>query len=76
MKKTFSIMFSCFLVISLLVACTPSSKSTDTAKKAATAEIVNGKFVETRSITVEIYDRSNDGGTKPEGFTPVDKNDA
>ncbi|MGF7142087.1 putative aldouronate transport system substrate-binding protein [Anaerotaenia torta] len=30
------------------------------------AEIVNGRFVETRKITVEIYERGNDGGSKPE----------
>ncbi len=28
--------------------------------------LVNGKFTQTRSITVEVYDRSNDGGSKPE----------
>jgi len=30
------------------------------------AEIVDGKFTETRQITVEVYDRGNDGGSKPE----------
>jgi putative aldouronate transport system substrate-binding protein len=30
------------------------------------AEIVNGRFVKTRQITVEVYDRANDGGSKPE----------
>ena len=30
------------------------------------AEIVDGKFAETRHITVEIFDRGNDGGSKPE----------
>jgi len=29
-------------------------------------ELVNGKFAKTKSITVEVYDRSNDGGSKPE----------
>jgi putative aldouronate transport system substrate-binding protein len=29
-------------------------------------ELVNGKFTTTRSITVEVFDRSNDGGSKPE----------
>lgn len=28
-------------------------------------ELVDGKFAETKHITVEIYDRSNDGGTDP-----------
>jgi putative aldouronate transport system substrate-binding protein len=34
--------------------------------EAPAAEIVDGRFTETRSITVEIFDRGNDGGTKPE----------
>ncbi|MCR5120364.1 MAG: extracellular solute-binding protein [Lachnospiraceae bacterium] len=29
------------------------------------AEITDGKFAETRKITVEVYDRGNDGGTDP-----------
>lgn len=32
----------------------------------AAAELVDGKFAETRQITVEIYDRGNDGGSDPE----------
>lgn len=32
---------------------------------AGDAEIVDGRFVETRKITVEVYDRNNDGGTDP-----------
>lgn len=41
---------------------------TDGGKKDETtnAEIVDGKFVKTRKITVEVYDRGNDGGSKPE----------
>ena len=37
-----------------------------TTKPEANAEIVDGKFVKTRKITVEVYDRGNDGGSKPE----------
>ena len=33
--------------------------------EAETSGFVNGKFTETRKITVEIYDRGNDGGTDP-----------
>ncbi len=33
--------------------------------EAATSELVDGKFAETRHITVEVYDRGNDGGTDP-----------
>ena len=40
--------------------------TTLTAALAESAEIVDGRFVTTRKITVEIYDRANDGGTKPE----------
>ena len=32
---------------------------------AAEGELVDGKFAETRTITVEVFDRSNDGGTDP-----------
>ena len=28
-------------------------------------ELVDGKFAETKHITVEVYDRGNDGGTDP-----------
>lgn len=40
--------------------------NTDGGKTDENAEIVDGKFVKTRKITVEIYDRGNDGGSKPE----------
>lgn len=44
------------------------NSTTDSSASGSTdnAEIVDGKFVETRHITVEVYDRANDGGTKPE----------
>jgi len=35
------------------------------ATAVANGEIVDGKFVETRHITVEVYDRGNDGGSDP-----------
>ena len=31
----------------------------------SSSEITDGKFAETRKITVEVYDRGNDGGTDP-----------
>jgi putative aldouronate transport system substrate-binding protein len=31
----------------------------------SSSELVDGRFAETRHITVEIYDRNNDGGTDP-----------
>jgi len=33
---------------------------------AADTGLVNGKFTTTRNITVEVFDRANDGGSKPE----------
>jgi len=36
-----------------------------TAAAVESGEIVDGKFVETRHITVEVYDRGNDGGSDP-----------
>lgn len=48
---------------------TPSSSSSETSSSAAepeiTSELVDGKFAETRKITVEVYDRGNDGGSDP-----------
>lgn len=47
---------------------TPKEESTDgtTATDDPTnGEVVDGKFVETRKITVEVYDRGNDGGSDP-----------
>lgn len=37
----------------------------DTAADPTNGEVVDGKFVETRKITVEVYDRGNDGGSDP-----------
>lgn len=42
------------------------AKAETVAEAEATGELVDGKFAETRQITVEIYDRGNDGGTDPE----------
>ncbi len=38
----------------------------DEAAAEETGELVDGKFADARSITVEIYDRGNDGGSDPE----------
>ena len=37
----------------------------DTAADPTNGEVVDGKFLETRHITVEVYDRGNDGGSDP-----------
>lgn len=51
-------------------ATTTESSETKTeaavAEAEATGELVDGKFAETRQITVEVYDRGNDGGSDPE----------
>lgn len=43
-----------------------STDNTGSDAGAAAGELVDGKFAETRQITVEIYDRGNDGGSDPE----------
>lgn len=59
-----------FVTASLLLAAglAFASGTKDSGTKVAAQDdgIVNGRFATTRSITVEIYDRSNDGGSKPE----------
>ncbi len=45
---------------------TDAGTATDAGTEAAaTGELVDGKFAETRHITVEVYDRGNDGGSDP-----------
>jgi len=82
MRKNLSLAIVFVLILSLLVGCAPSStpsggdkteptKAPDssTPTKAASteeAEIVDGRFTKTRKITVEVYDRGNEGGSKPE----------
>ncbi len=80
MKKFISMLLACMMIISL-AACgdkketenepTPqpgvTSDTKDTSKDTPMEEqeIVDGKFVKTREITVEVYDRDNDGGSDP-----------
>ncbi len=47
-------------------AVTDAAKDSNTAESTGDAEIVDGKFTKTRQITVEVYDRANEGGSKPE----------
>ena len=81
MKKRFMALLLASCMTMSLVACGGSSTPVETTKAdnkattqaaggsttaaAETAEIVDGKFVETRKITVEVYDRGNDGGSDP-----------
>ena len=81
MKRTISILLVCFMMVTLLAGCgsepastspTPGqtssqpSESKDPNDPAPEPEIVDRRFTKTRSITVVIYDRSNDGGSPPE----------
>ena len=53
MKRILAILMAAALLLSLCML------------SAAAEELVDGKFAETRTITVEIFDRSNDGGSDP-----------
>ena len=55
MKKVLSVLLVSLILVSLLA---PLS--------ALASELVDGRFTETKKITVEVYDRNNDGGTDPE----------
>ena len=79
MKKALSILLASMIMSTLLAACgndvttstptptpTPSASAPAESTPPSNAEIVDGKFVKTRSITVEVYDRGNDGGSTPE----------
>lgn len=53
MKKLLTLVLALALVLSMC------------AISASAEELVDGKFAETKHITVEIYNRNNDGGTDP-----------
>jgi len=57
MKKTRLFLSVVFILVLLVTVCSPLFSA---------EEIRNGKFLKTRQITVEIFDRSNPGGSKPE----------
>lgn len=75
-KKVLSILLACAMTLSL-AACgntggdAPAAPAGTDAGDAATpgesvaSELTDGKFAETRHITVEVYDRNNDGGSDP-----------
>ena len=58
MKKALSILLAALMMLAAILPMTSAL--------AGGEEIVDGRFVETRQITVEVYDRGNDGGTTPE----------
>lgn len=78
MKKLISILMLLVMVMTVVGGCgkkddaakTTNSgqvkENTDTKAAADEAEMVDGRFVETRKITVEVFDRGNEGGSKPE----------
>ena len=47
-------------------ATTETQAEAPAAEPEVASELTDGKFAETRQITVEIYDRGNDGGSDPE----------
>jgi len=64
MKKSLSVFLCLLLTVGLSFA--NGSKDAASTKFAKDPDCVNGKFKTTRNITVEVYDRSNDGGSKPD----------
>ena len=48
-----------------VVETAPDTTEEVEAEPAVVSELTDGKFAETRHITVEIYDRGNDGGSDP-----------
>ena len=78
MKKLISILMLSVMVTTVFSGCGKKPADTETTStsevkenvestgEAETGEIVDGRFTETRKITVEVFDRGNEGGTKPE----------
>ncbi|MDP4181154.1 MAG: sugar ABC transporter substrate-binding protein [Bacillota bacterium] len=66
MKKVISILLICLMVTAFFTSCSSGNKKKSPSGAVNNADIVDGKFVKTRSITVEVFDRGNDGGSKPE----------
>ncbi len=76
-KKLISLLLATTMCLSLVACGAGNTTSETTAEEvvattaeteteaAVASELVDGKFPETRQITVEIYDRGNDGGTDP-----------
>lgn len=64
MKRLVSALLVSLSLALVLMAC--GGKAGETAKAKEEGDLVNGRFKTTKTITVEIYDRGNDGGSKPE----------
>ena len=79
-KKVLAAVLASAMVVSLAACAAPAAApaasgggeaaapaaSGEAEAEAPASELTDGKFAETRSITVEIYDRGNDGGSDPE----------
>lgn len=79
-SKTLSILVACVSLLGTLTACGGTANSSSSKVESTTAASSeagnkllteagldeNLKFTETRKITVEVYDRGNDGGSAPE----------
>lgn len=73
MKKILSLLLVVAMILSIMAACAPASETSQeptaapgTGSSEEEPEIVDGRFTKTRKITVEVFDRSNDGGSPPE----------
>lgn len=68
MKKAISLLLAGLMTSALFVGCKGTTKDgdKDSGKSLNTSEVVDGKFVNVKKLTVEVYDRANDGGSKPE----------
>jgi len=64
MKRIITILLAFMMICTLLIGCTNDKEKEPIDSK--DSEIVDGKFVTTRTISVEVFDRGNDGGSKPE----------
>ncbi len=79
-KKVLAAVLASAMVVSLAACAVPAAApaasgggeaaapaaSGEAEAEAPASELTDGKFAETRSITVEVYDRGNDGGSDPE----------
>jgi putative aldouronate transport system substrate-binding protein len=63
MKKIVSFLLVFMIICSLFTACSDDSEKDENS---GNSEIIDGKFTETKTITVEIFDRGNDGGSTPD----------
>ena len=59
MKRIITILLAFMMICTLLIGCTNDKEKEPIDSK--DSEIVDGKFVTTRTISVEVFDRGNDG---------------